>query len=226
MNILIIGASGYLGDYLYAKVSSIEKHMVKGTCCSSISEDYIKCNVLDVNDTRFIYLSTTIGVGKCQGEDVEPKRRRLDEYLCHYVNGKIDGELIVEGHHNHVIIRPGSIYGFDRHGSYDKRMEVLLNKSETGEAYIRTDNYYTSFVHIDDLTSSILELMENDYTGKTNIAGELPVSYYKFNRHLAGVIGIDNEFIVPEYLDKTKFNTLSAEHRKKVLKTDIREVIV
>jgi len=177
------------------------------------------------DDTRFIYLSTTVGVGKCQGEDVEPKRRMPDEYLCTYVNGKIDGESIVEDHHNHVIIRPGSIYGFDRKGGYDVRMKVLWDKCETRQKFVRTDNFYVSFVHIHDLVCSILELVEVNFVGKMNIAGALPVSYYEFNRHLAGIIGIDDEFIVPEYLDSSKFNTLSAECRKTELKTDIREVV-
>jgi len=191
----------------------------------SISEtglNYLVSNIAD--STRLIYISTTIAIGKNQSEDIIPIKRSNDEYLHLYVNGKILGESIVSKHYNHVIIRPGIIYGFGENYSYDARMKFLYEKSKSDEKYARTDNLYTSFVHVDDLVSSIIELLGSNYIGKINIAGDIAVSYYKFNKHLASIMNINDNFIISESLDNPKYHTLSAEKRKKELRTVIREI--
>lgn len=175
-------------------------------------------------NVRLIYVSTTVGKGKEQSEDVIPYKRKPDEYLSKYVNGKIEGEIIVRGHLNHVIIRPGSIYGYDYNGKMDVRMENLLQISKTGETYSRTANIYSSFVHVQDLADAIIELSYNNFQGTINIAGESPVSYYDFNRHLANLLNIDNSFIVPDYKHEEIYHNLNVNRRKSLLKTTIRDI--
>lgn len=177
-------------------------------------------------DVRLIYVSTTVGKGKDQAENIIPDRRMPDEYLSQYVNGKIEGESIIQRHSNHVIVRPGSIYGFDCDGNMDSRMKVLYEISKIGKIYTRTANMYASFVHVQDLTDAIIELAYNEFTGTINVSGGNPVSHYDFNKHLARLINIDDSFIIPDYKDEEVYNSLSSTKRKQVLSTELREIIV
>ena len=134
--------------------------------------------------TRFVYVSTTVGMGKNQTEDVVPYKRNINEYLYKYINGKIDGESIINKHRNHVIIRPGSIYGYDYDCKMDCRMKELLTIAKRGQKYYRTANMYSSYVNVMDLADAIIELIDNDFKGIINISGEIPISYYDFYVYL------------------------------------------
>ncbi|MCT4598151.1 MAG: NAD(P)-dependent oxidoreductase [Vallitalea sp.] len=264
MKVLIIGASGYLGNVIYHKLKKNENNTVYGTCYKSITQDLIQANLLNkrdietlvslkpdtiiwsindaeeemalsqigVNrlinsisrDVRFIYVSTTIGEGKDQAEDVVPKKRTSDEYLYKYINGKIKGEELVCEHENNVIVRPGSIYGYDTRGNMDSRMKILLELSKTNEKYSRTGNMFTSFVNVEDLAEAIIELTYIDFTGVINISGEEAVSYYDFNKYLAKLININDSFITVDYKQEPIYRNLNNDKRKQVLTTLIREI--
>lgn len=175
-------------------------------------------------DVRLIYVSTTVGKGKDQTEDVIPHKRKPDEYLSKYINGKIEGENIVRKHPNHVIVRPGNIYGYDYDGKMDCRMKELLEISKTGEKYSRTANMYASFVNVEDLADAIIELSYNSFTGTINISGEKPVSHYDFNKYLASLMNIDNSFIVPDYKEEAIYHNLCNDRRKPLLNTIIQNI--
>lgn len=175
-------------------------------------------------DVRFIYVSTTIGKGKNQSEDIAPNLRTSDEYLHTYVNGKIEGEQLVSLHPNYVVVRPGSIYGFGYNGNVDLRMKVLLEKSATGENYFRTANMFSSFVHVGDLAKAIIELAYNDFIGIINISADAPISHYHFNFHLAKLMNIDNKFISADYKQEPVYHNLCNNTRKQCLNTSIREI--
>lgn len=264
MKLLIIGASGYLGNTIYKKLKKFCNDDIYGTCCNSSSQELLKINVLNKLDikkilsfkpdiiiwsimnpedemslskigineivngisenVRLIYVSTTVGKGKEQTEKVIPNKRMPDEYLSKYINGKIEGESIVRKHLNHVIVRPGSIYGYDYDGKMDSRMKGLLDISKTGKRYSRTANMYTSFVNVEDLADSIIELAYSDFTGIINISGERPVSYYDFNKFLARLMDIDNSFIIPDYKQEAVYHNLNNDKRKLMLNTLVRDI--
>lgn len=264
MNLLIIGASGYLGNTIYKKIREYSNDNIYGTCNNSSNHELLQINVLDKldidrilslkpdiiiwsimdtekemllseiglnsivdnisKDVRLIYISTTVGEGKDQNEDVIPHKRKPDEYLPEYINGKIEGENIVRKHLNHVIVRPGSIYGYDYDGKTDYRMKELLEISKTGKKYSRTVNIYASFVNVEDLADAIIELSYNYFTGTINISGETPISYYAFNKHLASLINIDNSFIIPNYKKEAIYHNLSNNRRKLLLNTILQDI--
>jgi len=174
---------------------------------------------------RFIYVSTTIGKGRDQTEDTKPNYRMPDEYLSKYINGKIEGEKIVRRHINHVIVRPGSIYGYAHNGKMDLRMKKLFEIYKSGLTCSRTANMYASFVQVSDLANAIIEFVDNDFKGIINIAGEKAVSYYDFNKHLANILNISNQFIMPDYKSEEIYNNLDSNLRKTILTTDIREIV-
>lgn len=264
MRLLIIGASGYLGNTIYKKLKECTNDDICGTCCKSNNHELLQINVLNkldikkllllkpdiiiwsimdqeqeillsqigvneiVNniskDARLIYVSTTVGQGKDQAESVIPHKRLPDEYLSKYINGKIEGESIVQKHHNHVIIRPGSIYGYDYDGRMDSRMKGLREISETDKDYSRTANMYASFVNVKELADAIIELAYSKFTGIINISGETPVSHYDFNIHLARLMNIDDSFIIPEYKDEEVYHNLNNDKRKLLLNTIVEDI--
>ncbi|MBZ9687427.1 NAD-dependent epimerase/dehydratase family protein [Clostridium estertheticum] len=264
MKIMIIGASGYLGNTIYKKLKMCSNDDIYGTCCKSNNQNLLKIDLLnsiDINklltykpdviimsiydfekemslaligineivnrisqDTRLIYVSTTVGKGKQQVEQVSPHIRMPDEHLSKYINGKIKGESIVGKHSNHVIVRPGNIYGYDYDNQMDLRMEKLLQVSKTGETYSRTANMYASFVHVQDLADAIIELTYSDFKGIINISGERPVSHYDFNMSLANLLDIDNSFIIPDYNPNEMYHSLSNDKRKLIITALIRDI--
>lgn len=261
MKLLIIGASGYLGNTIYKKLKEFTNDDICGTCCKLSNQEFLQIDVLNkldikkilsfkpdiiiwsimdiekemlfsqiglnemVNnvskDTRLIYVSTTVGKGKNQTENVIPHKRMSNEYLPQYINGKIEGENIVRKHLNHVIVRPGSIYGYDYDNKMDCRMKGLLEISKTGEKYSRTANMYASFVNVQGLADAIIELAYNNFTGTINISEEKPISYYAFNQYLASLLNIDNSFIIPDYKEEAIYHNLSNDRRKLLLNTII-----
>lgn len=264
MRILIIGASGYLGNAIYKKLKECTDDDIFGTCHKSDNQELLQINVINIldikkllsfkpniiiwsimdqeqemrfsqigvneivnnisKDVRLIYISTTVGKGKDQTESVIPYRRMPDEYLSKYVNGKIEGESIVRKHTNHVIVRPGSIYGYDYDGKMDSRMKGLRENFKTGKDYSRTANIYASFVYVKDLADAIIELAYSKFTGIINISGEKPVSHYDFNIYLASLMNIDNSFIIPNYEKEEVYHNLNNDRRKLVLNTIVRDI--
>lgn len=264
MKLLVIGASGYLGNTIFKKLKKYSSDDIFGTCCNSSNQGLLHINVLNKSDikkllsikpdiiiwsiydtekemslsqigineiingisedVRLIYVSTTVGKGKNQTENVIAHKRMPDEYLSKYVNGKIEGESIVKKHTNHVVVRPGNIYGYDIDGKMDSRMKGLLEVSKTGKSYSRTANMYASFVNVEDLADAIIELAYGDFTGIINISGERPVSHYDFNIYLAGLMSIDNSFITPDYKEEEVYHNLNNDRRKLVLNTFIRDI--
>ena len=142
-----------------------------------------------------------------------------DEYLSKYINGKIEGGILVKKHSNYVIVRPGSIYGYDYDGKMDCRMKDLLEISKTGKAYSRTVNMYASFVNVQDLIDAIIELAYNKIVRIINISGERPASYYDFNIYLAKLMNIDKRFILPDYKEEEIYHNLNNDKRKLLFNT-------
>ena len=174
---------------------------------------------------RFIYISSTLSQKENQNEETLPEIRPDDMYLANYINGKILGEELVQRHSNHVIIRPGQIYGFGQDNKADIRMQRIIKDVNENGHMIRSANAYISVIHVSDLALCIVELVYSEYTGVLCVASEKAVSYYVFYKFLARQIGIDEEKIIPEYTNNlcTYFDTTKA---KSILKTPIRQLTV
>lgn len=266
MKVLVLGASGFLGSTIYAKLKTNKIIETIGTFCNSqCCDDLYKLNILDIEtisnfifeqkfdvivwslvdieneqelskiglnniiqaineNVKLIYISTTISSKKNQSEEVEPEYRTKDMYLANYVNGKIDGEKLVKEHEKHVIIRPGSIYGIDGFGRLDNRSKLIASKINACEVYARTANMYTSFVEVNDLSDAIIELMNIEFSGIINIAGNIPVSHYNFSIKRAIHMELDSKYIIPDYKDNPIEYTLNTTLCSKILKINIRDI--
>ena len=103
-------------------------------------------------------------------------------------------------------------------------MKGLLEISKAGEKYSRTTNMYASFVNVQDLADAIIELAYNNFTGTINISGAKPISHYTFNKYLANLMNIDNNFIIPDYKEEDIYHNLSNDRRNLLINTTIREI--
>lgn len=263
MNVLILGASGYLGKVLYQKCLQSKDVTVCGTTRRSKDMRFLPLDVLDGSavtqiidgykpnvivwclcdaenemmlsemalpnlirqlnpDTRLIYISTTVSSQENQTEEVKPEQRRPEAYLANYVNGKILGESLVREHPNHVIIRPGQIYGFGADGEYDCRMNRIWEQKKTGQTYKRYDNAYTSIIHVENLADCIIELFSVDFTGIINIASARPVSFFEFYTMLAEMMGINPGIVEPEHVKNPQSNFMKVSKAQSILRTQLR----
>lgn len=176
-------------------------------------------------ETRLIYISTTLSPLENQDENTLPVKRSPDQYLAAYVNGKILGEQFVQKHPNHVIIRPGQIFGFGAEGEYDDRMRRIIEEIRNHDYMERIENSRISVIHVDELADVILELCSNEFVGTLCVAAEKPVSYYHFYRLLAHMIGVEESKMIPVISDSPHndyyFNVSKA---KALLRTVIHDV--
>lgn len=246
MNILILGASGFLGGHIYKKIKFQLDFNVLGTCYGSNNcGDLIKLDVTNEEEVKnilykfkpdiilwslisresekyliemglnnilkylshkqkLIFMSTNAvfnGKGNYSEED-SPKYKNSNESLALYSNAKVDGEKIVMGHDNYIIIRPGAIYGQDINGKWDKRISDLINKLEEKQEVVRTENLYNTFVKVDELAKAIIELIKCDYKGIIHLGPEKKESYYNYYRKMAAYLNLDANLIKSDFIDE------------------------
>lgn len=175
--------------------------------------------------TKFIYISSTLSSKENQDENTHPEQRSANMYLSSYVNGKILGERLTQDHPNHVIIRPGQIFGFGVNGEFDVRMKKIKDELENNNQMIRTVNSSISIIHIDDLVNSIIELFTNKFTGILCLASEKPVSHFEFYRLLARIIGMDENLIAPVISENPYKDYFNVSKSKALLKTIIYDFV-
>lgn len=185
-----------------------------------IAEQTLQPLLKELKDCRFIFVSTSVAYEKNMSETVQPLIRTQDMYNPQYFNGKIKAESYVKEYPNHVIVRPGSIYGIDAYGNYDMRTKQLQKHIQKEEPYIRAKNICFSIVEVNELAEAINELSRNDFTGIINISEEQPISHYDFNVALCKKYNWDDSCVVGNY-EKENIYYLDNALRKSILKTKI-----
>lgn len=150
------------------------------------------------SEQKLIFISTNAifrgGNGYYKETDM-PKYRNSNKSLAEYVNAKIDGEKLVKRHSNHIIVRPGAIYGKYTEGRWDKRISSLIEQLENGKEIIRTKNLYNTFVNVDELAKAIKKLIEIDYKGIIHLGPSLKESYYNFYIEIAKKLNLNVNLI-------------------------------
>lgn len=173
--------------------------------------------------TRFLFLSTQLAYEKNMDENITPLPRTEDMYIPNYYNGKIKGEYYVAKYDNHVIIRPGSIYGKDAYGNEDFRTKELINHMSNHEKYERAGNICFSVVEVNELTQAVIELSQNDFRGIINISEDSPISHYEFCKAMCKKYHLQDDDLI-ENCKEENIYFLNNDLRKKVLKTVINEL--
>ena len=241
MNILILGASGFLGGVLYKKIQDKKCYNLLGTYNNTINnKNYVHLNILNKahienlfhrfspnviiwsladrknedelteyglkyllefmpNDCKIIYLSTNVfndGVGN--KKETDPPNYHNDGHDANrYVQAKIKAEKILEHIRNHVIVRPGIIYGKGLDGKWDKRISKMINSVTNGEIVKISKNRLATWVDVGDLSEAIILLLQNPFTGIIHIGSDQRESGYSVNKKIAKTLGLDAELIQP-----------------------------
>lgn len=250
MNILVLGASGFLGGNVYHNLIQKQGFQVIGTYfkSSAANNNLIKIDIkdgnsvkgiideckpdvviwclMDVNNnekelidcglnnvvrsiddnTKLIYISTDAfadGTGK-YSEEAELKYFNYNNAVSEYANAKIDGEKIVKSHWNHAIVRTGPLYGQDVEGNWDKRTSTLIDSLAQKQTIHRSSNLYKTFVCVADLADLVVEIIEIDFKGIIHAGPEQKESYYSFNKKMAHNLGLDENLIIEDIIDRKK----------------------
>lgn len=251
MKILVLGASGYLGESVFRRLYDQKKYDVLGTYNrSSRKDDLVQLSIYNENQTRklikefnpdiiiwcikdngneevvsnkglnnlldlispnkrLIYVSTD-GFFEGKGnysEDVDMIYYASEDSIGRYVNNKINGEnLIIKNHKNYAILRIGPIYGKNINGNWDKRINDLMIHLSANKVISRTSNLYKTFIHVEDLVSLIVEIIEHDYIGVLHVGPEDKESYYSFNKKMAKQLKLDDSLISEDRLTVEEAN--------------------
>lgn len=274
MKVLVLGASGYLGSYVYSKLQQID-YEVYGTSYRSLRESLYKIDVNDKNQakkiidikpdiviwslmsqddekkltecglsyilkmlpqsTKFIYMSSDSVFSSGRGdykEDDPTQYLSEDNPLYLYANAKVDAEKKVKEHKNHIIVRTGPIYGKDVNGNWDNRVSFLYENLRNMKRIMRAINLYKTFIHIDDLSNALIEMIKLDYVGIIHVGPLEKESYYSFNKKIAKELDLDDSLIDEDYLTKDEANSrgipldtsLNTLKSRKILSTSFRHV--
>lgn len=185
--------------------------------------------------TKLIYISSDSVFANGEGnyKEDDPTSYLSDVNPLHqYANAKKDAEKMVIKHYNHLIIRTGPIYGQNTDGKWDNRIANLKEQLSNGKRLKRTDNLYKTFVHIDDLVASIIEMIEKDIKGIIHAGPMQKESYYSFNLKIANKLNLDYSLIDSEQLTLEEANSkgipldtsLNTEKISNMIKTSFRNV--
>jgi len=122
--------------------------------------------------------------------------------IAGYVNAKIDGENIVRKNEKNVVVRTGPLYGQDAQGNWDKRVTDLINSLSQNKSIDRWSNLYKTFVHVEDLSDLICEVIEENYKGIIHAGPETKESYYTYNKKMAIKLTLNEELINEDIIDE------------------------
>ncbi|PFG05358.1 dTDP-4-dehydrorhamnose reductase [Bacillus sp. es.034] len=134
--------------------------------------------------TKLIFISTDGVFSEGKGgysESDETKPIAEEAPLSTYINSKIVGEKMVQNDHpNHIIIRTGPLYGKDLNQNIEQRTQRTISEVEEKGCFHAATNMYRNFVHIEDLSTAILELCTLDFLGLIHVGPLQKESYFSF----------------------------------------------
>jgi dTDP-4-dehydrorhamnose reductase len=190
-------------------------------------------NLLSIirRETKLVFISTDAVFTEGIGNYKETDRIGLlpsEAPFYAYVKAKYTGErLINHNHKNHIIIRTGPIYGGA--SNIEKRTARIIQQIRNKENVKAATNLYRSFVHVDDLSEAILELIFLRFIGTIHLGPWQKVSYHTFFNSRLKQLGVDAS-IEPYKIGKENRafisldTSLNTQKANSLLKTNFREI--
>ncbi|MFZ3580123.1 sugar nucleotide-binding protein [Virgibacillus sp. DJP39] len=149
--------------------------------------------------TKLIYISSDFVFSQGNGpySEEDPLSHLPDDHsFSNYTNAKVKAEkLITKEFSNYVILRAGPIYGENAIGKLDERTDKLSYHLSSNQPIEYRDDLVRTFVHIDDLTNVIEEMVFNDVTGTYHVGPEHEQTLYRFMKVAAHKIGYDETLL-------------------------------
>ncbi|MGY0694714.1 sugar nucleotide-binding protein [Virgibacillus sp. FSP13] len=150
-------------------------------------------------ETKLIYLSSDFVFSDGNGpyEEADPLSNLPEDHSFHnYTNGKVKAERLIDNElTNYVILRAGPIYGENGIGKLDERTDQLSYHLRSGKPIEFRDDLVRTFVHIDDVTNVIEEMIYNDATGVFHVGQDESQSFYEFMKATAKQLGYDDSLV-------------------------------
>ena len=178
---------------------------------------------------RLIYISTDLIFS---GNDPPYLEEDRPSPLSYYGWTKWQGELKVkESTPDHIIVRPGIIFGPPalQGTSFSEWMRNSWLKGESTPLFV--DQYRTP-LYAGTLARSILELLDQNYTGCLHIAGRERINRYDFGIIFAEHLGLDLVLLkpikmaeLPSKVKRPSDVSLNIDKAKKLLKTKLPDIL-
>jgi dTDP-4-dehydrorhamnose reductase len=186
------------------------------------------------SSTKLIFLSTDAvfvdGLGDYRESDLIGTLSE-EAPLARYVNGKFMGEKIIQKiHPNHVVIRTGPLYSGQEDQVIEKRTLKIIEKTKEKQQVRVASNVYKTFVYVNDLSSTILELSLNNYKGILHVGPMHKESYYTFYKKRLKQLGMNNKTLIPYIVSKieepflTLNTSLNTQKAHKLLSINFRKL--
>lgn len=149
--------------------------------------------------TKLIYISSDFVFSSGNGpySEEDPLSNLPDDHsFSNYANGKVKAERLIDKEFsNHVILRAGPIYGENAVGKLDDRTDRLSYRLSSNQTIDFRDDLVRTFVHIEDLTNVIEEMVFNDVTGAFHVGPDKQQSFYEFMKAIASEMGYDDTLV-------------------------------
>lgn len=150
--------------------------------------------------TKLVYVSSDFVFSHGEGpySEEDPMSNLPDDHsFSNYTNGKVKAErLIAKELSNYVILRAGPIYGENAVGKLDDRTDQLSYHLRSNNPIGFRDDLTRTFVHIEDLTDVLQEMVFNDVTGVYHAGPDKQQSFYAFMKNMARQLGYDDSLVI------------------------------
>lgn len=177
---------------------------------------------------KLIYISTNVfndGIGSKREED-EPNYTSKGHYADEYILAKIVAENKLKAIKNHIIIRPGVIYGKDINGKWDSRINNMINHLRNNQQIKISNKRCATWVNVEFLGNSIIELINMNFIGIIHIGSLVKESGYSINKKIANILGLNASLILPlnENNEEITDDSFDLSLSKKLLLQQINEI--
>lgn len=150
--------------------------------------------------TKLIYISSDFVFSNGKGpysEEDSLSNLPDDHSFSNYTNGKVKAERLIDREFsNYVILRAGPIYGENAVGKLDDRTDRLSYHLSSNQPIDFRNDLIRTFVHIEDLTNVIEEMVFNDITGVYHVGPDKQQSFHEFMKATASQLGYDETLVI------------------------------
>ena len=149
--------------------------------------------------TKLIYISSdfVFSAGEGPYNEADSLSTLPDDHIYStYTNAKVKAERLINHElSNYVILRAGPIFGENKIGKLDERTDKLSYHLRSGKAIAFRDDLIRTFVDVEDLADTIVQMVENDQVGTFHTGSGETKSYYEFMSAAAEQLGFNPNMV-------------------------------